>query len=276
MYMKKILLASICIMIFAPCVTFAKVEGKNAAKTYVEMHAKHGGSWFTARKIKTDKHSVIKVKDVISGKYKFTIEDQKSDQKIGLKMRVRDEKGRKITKKVPVNVYAYAGDTRILIGVAKTNNKGWFGIKNASPDVVYEIEVKKKGSLKSKNDQARVKTKMKIEDGRWFYASYDRLEKDETGKTNGTLELKNVMPGKYKFKVKSGDPYDYTKPMTVKAKVLRKNGKKVKKPMRVEVYAYVHHQKQLVAELTTDDKGWVTLTDVQPNTKYRIKVRKNK
>ena len=272
--MKKIFLFSVILSLFVPIATFA-VSGKNINKKYVNIHTKQGNKWFVARKVKTDEHSSLKLKDVLPGKYKFTLDDddKKPNQTLGLQLKMKDGNGKNIKKKTKVNAYIYIGDKKIFINTFKTNAHGYLKLEGITLNTIYELDVRGNGTIKKKNNLARVKIKTKIDGSAWFKSSYERLTLDQSGLTNGILEMKNVLPGKYKFKIKSSDHYDMKKPFTVKARMRKHNGKKIKKPTHINIYAYPYGIKTKVAEVLTDEKGWITLPGVQPHMKYRLKVK---
>ncbi|PID52756.1 MAG: hypothetical protein CR972_00140 [Candidatus Moraniibacteriota bacterium] len=272
--MKKLFLIGACLVFFVPTVALG-VSGTNIDETYVKIKTKQGGEWFTTRKVKTDDDGVLRLKDVLPGKYKFTVDndDEKSGQSLGLELRMQDEKGRRIKDKIDVKLYAYINNTKTFIKTVKTDKKGWLDIEGVSLNMIYELNVKDNGSVKSKDGLARIKTKAKIKGSDWFQSSYDRLEADNSGKTNGVLEMKNVIPGKYKFKLKSGDPYDSTKPFIVHAQMRKDTGKRIKKSTKVKIYAYIFGTKTIAGEVMTDDEGWILLPEVRTNMKYRLKVK---
>ena len=272
--MKKALFLGASLMFFVPTVALG-VSGTNIDEDYIEIKTKQGGEWFTARQVKTDDDGVLRLKNVLPGKYQFEIDedDKEAGQSLGLELRMQDEDGKRIKDDTDVDVYVYVGDTKVFINTVETDDKGWLELEGALLDTVYELNVKDDGSIKSKNGLARIKTKAKIEDSDWFQSSYDRLETDPSGQTNGILEMKNVIPGKYKFKLKSDDPYDPAKPFIVNAQMRKENGKRIKEPTPVKVYAYIFGVKQEIAEMTTDDEGWITLPGAQVGVKYRLKVK---
>lgn len=271
--MKKLLFPSFCLALLTPF-TALGVSGTNIDEEYIEIKTKQGGEWFTARQVKTDDDSTLRLKDVLPGKYEFKIDDddKKPGQSLGLELRMQDERGRRIKDETDVDIYVYINDTKTFAGTIETDDEGWLELNGAALDTVYELDVKDDGSVKRKNGLARIKVKAKIEGSDWFYSDYDRLEADPTGKTNGIYELKNVIPGKYKFKMKSGDPYDPTKPLIVKAQMRKENGKRIKKPTEVKIYAYVLGTKTLAGKVMTDDEGWIFLPEVRTDMKYRLKV----
>ncbi len=260
---------------FLPFTTMA-ISGKNAKNVYVEINTKQGNKWFTARNVKTDKDSSLKLKDVLPGKYKFELDkkDRKSGQTLALKLKMLDKNGKKIKGKAKIDAYIYVGDIKIFINTFKTNKNGYLNLEGIIPNTVYELKVKDNGKISKKNNLARIKTKTKINKSKWFTSSYKRLDSDTTGLTNGILKMTNVLPGKYKFKIKSGDNYDMRKPFIVKARMRKNNGKKIKKPTTVKVYAYPYGIRLKIAEIQTDNKGWITLPKAQPGMKYRLKIKK--
>ncbi len=273
--MKKTLLGALAFSLtFAPLATFA-VSGTNIDDIYVTVKAKQGGEWFTAYKGKTDDDSSLRLKGIIPGKYVFEIDDDdvKLGQTLGLELKMKDEDGKNIKEKTDVDAYIYIGNTKIFINTFKTDKSGYLDLEGIAPGLEYELKVKGDGKVSKKDNVARIKTKVKIDDSDWFQSSYDRLDVDTSGLTNGILEMKSVLPGKYKFKLKSGDPYDPTKPFIVKARMRKDNGKKIKEPTQVNVYAYPYGVKTKIAEVMTDAKGWITLSEAQPGMKYRLKVK---
>jgi hypothetical protein len=272
--MKKIYLILVCFLAL-PSIALA-VSGTNIKEEYVIVKTKQGDEWFTARKVKTDKDSSLRLKSVLPGKYIFELEDDvKTGQTLGLELKMKDENGKNIREKTKVDAYVYIGDTKVFINTFKTNTDGYLNLEGITPDTEYELKVKGDGKVKKKDNLARIKTKTKIDGSDWFQSSYDRLTADASNLTNGTLEIKSALPGKYKFKVKSGDPYDLTKSFTVKARMRKANGKKIKKETRISVYAYPNGLKTKIADVMTDARGWITLPGAQPNVKYKLKVNKN-
>lgn len=272
--MKKIFILSLCIAFFAP-LTVLGVSGANMDNIYVEIRTNQGDDWFTARTVKTDDDSSLRLKDVLPGKYRFELDDDdvKNGQKLGLELKIKDAEGKDIKEDTNVDAYIFIGNTKVFINTFETNNSGWLKLEGITPGITYELDVKGDGKVKSKNDLARIKTKAQIDNSAWFYSSYDRLELDTSGQTNGILEMTDVLSGKYKFKVKSGDLYDPAKPFIVKAQLRRNNGKNIKELTAVSIYAYPYGIKTKVAEVMTDAKGWIILPQVQPNMKYRLKIK---
>ena len=272
--MKKFFAFFALCAIILPTTTLA-VSGTNIDDTYVEIHTKQGGEWFVARKVKTDNDSSLRLKDVLPGKYKFELDDddQKSGQTLGLELKMKDEDGKNIKEKTEVDAYIYIGDSKVFINTFKTDKSGYLDLEGITTGMVYELKVKGDGKVSKGDNLARIKVKTKIDGSDWFYSSYDQFDIDPSGLTNGILEITDVLPGKYKFKIKSGDPYNMKKGFIVKARMRKESGKKIKKPTQVNVYAYPYGIKTKVAEMMTDSKGWITLPGAQPDMKYRLKVK---
>lgn len=273
--MRKMLLTIACGLVALPAFAFAAM-GNDMRNMSIDVYTNKGDKWFVTRRVKTNEKSFVKIKDVLPGKYEFRIDqkDVRAGQSLAAELRVRDDKGKELRDRTDIEVYVHAGGTRTLASTLKTDKKGKVTISSIAPNTVFEIVVKGKGSVKKKGSLARVKTKAKISGSDWFDSSYNQLTLDASKKTNGVLEVKNVLPGKYKFKVKNSDRYDGGKPLVVKAQMLDKKGKKIKKPKKVRIYSYANKSKsqKLVAELKTDSSGWVTLPAVEPGVTYRIKV----
>lgn len=273
--MKKALIISMCSILFVPLFSWS-ASGHNAANTSIDVYTNQGNQWFMARRVKTDSKSTVKIKDVLPGKYQFRMDskDQKPDQFLAVTIRLKDTAGKPLRDKTDVGVFMHVADHRIFGGTFRTDRRGWITLSGVKPGTTYELVVKGQGTLKKSGALARIKTKAKISGSAWFDSSYDRLTADVTRKTNGVLEVKNVLPGKYKFKVKSSDVYDTTKPFALNAQLLTDKGKKIKKPTTVIIYAYPNKVKTQVAEMTTDAHGWVTIPAVQPGATYRLKIKK--
>ncbi len=273
--MKKTLVIGVCSVLFVPIFAWG-ASGHNIANTSIDVYTNQGDQWFLARQVKTGSDSAVKIKDVLPGKYQFRIndKDQKPDQMLAVDVRLKDASGKPLRDKTDVGVFMHVNDQRIFGGTFRTDSRGWVALSGIRPGAVYELTVKGAGSLKKDRVLARIKTKAQIAGSEWFDSSYDRLTTDVTQKTNGVLEVKNVLPGKYKFKVKSSDPYNSTKPFTLNAQLLTDKGKKIKKPTKVIIYAYPNKTKKPVAEVMTNADGWITVPAVQPQTTYRLKVKK--
>jgi 5-hydroxyisourate hydrolase-like protein (transthyretin family) len=273
--MKKYIILPLLFMLCFPYGVFA-VSGTNTDEIYVEIKTKQGDDWFTARNVKTDDDGVLRLKDVLPGKYTFLLDDdddKKSGQTLGLELRMKDEAGKDLKEETDIDAYVYIGDMKVFVNTYETDDDGWVDLSGITFGTVYELDVKGDGKVKSKDDLARLKIKAKIDDSEWFYSNYERLDTDPTGQSNGIFEMKNVLSGKYKFKLKSGDPYDLAKPFTVKAQMRRDNGKRIKKPTPVHIYAYPFGVKTKVAEIMSDDEGWIMIPGAQPGEKYRLKVK---
>lgn len=276
--MKKSMFLFFCTLVAMPMFAFA-ASGKNIANTSIDVYTNQGGKWFVARRVKSNKNSFVKIADVLPGKYEFRInsKDVRAGQFLAVELQMRDNQGKILRKKTNVDVYVHTDAMPTLLATTATTNKsGKLTLNGITPNTVFELVVRDSGSVKKDGSLARIKTKAKVSGSDWFDSNYSQLTLDASKKTNGVLEVTNVLPGRYKFKVKNSDPYDATKPFTVKAQMLDKNGKQIKKATNVKIYSDADKSRKLVAELKTDADGWVTLPAVQPGVAYRIKVGSSK
>jgi len=244
------------------------ISGVNASDMTIKIYTKQGGEWFKARTIKTNSNRVLEVKNALPGHYKGIIKDsdQQTPQYAAAKFRMLDNDGKRINHKSEVNVYIVASDgTRTLALATNTDTKGWIELAALLPATDYFIDVEENSDLSEKSGQPRIKTKAKIDGSDWFQSSYKRLNKD------GILTVKDALPGKYKFKYKSGDA-DTAQPFILKLKLLKNNGKKIDEKTKVKLYAYIMGVKTKVAEMKTTSDGWITVPGVMTGMKYRIKV----
>ncbi len=269
--MKKQLLLLVALFSL-PALSLA-ADGKNLDETKIKVKTEQGGKWFRALEKKTNSDGELKIKNVLPGKYRFELKnkkDEKANQMLGLDLRLLDEKGRKIRKKTDVEIFAIYNGKKNLMGIVESNKKGEIELSNVMLGMDYEIAVKDDSKVKVKGDEFIVKVKAKIDSkGDWFYSRYSKTD------DNAVLTMKDVLPGKYKFKYKKKDR-DASLPFALRAKLLTKKGKKIKKATPVEIYAYVgpHKVKTKLMTLETDDHGWIFIPKVMTGEKYKIKVLK--
>jgi 5-hydroxyisourate hydrolase-like protein (transthyretin family) len=259
-----------CAFVAAPLVTSAKLDGINTNRVKVKVYTKQGGDWFRALTTRTDGDGVLKFKNALPGWYKMEIDDDDvtTGQYLAVKLRMTDVKGRKLKEKTDVDLYyKNSNDQEIFIQTVDTDKDGWFKMENLSPDVEYKLEISKRDTshVSKKDNCVRIKTKTKVDDSDWFYSKYDRTDE------NKVFEAENVLPGKYKFKYKTGDQSE-AEPFTLKIRLRNEDGEKIKEVASVDLYAYVNKQKVLVGTMPTDAKGWVTIPGVMTNMKYKIDV----
>lgn len=258
----------------AALLSYPKVENN-----YVNVYTKQGNDWFKAVKEKTDKQGDLTLNKMLPGKYRIEKDDNSDNGSVvDVKANLYDEKGIKFNDKVEVNVYAFItftglvggapkpGNTKILAGTLETNKDGEIELNNVWIGLEYEIEVNDNASLSKKTNRPRIKVKAKIEESDWFDTAYKR-----TDDTN-TVYLKDVIPGKYKFKYKSGDVVNPMQKFNLHIRLRDDKGKKIKKSKEVTIYAYMNDQKILVGKFMTTKKGELYLPNTAP-IEYKIEVK---
>jgi len=114
-------------------------------------------------------------------------------------------------------------------------------------------------------DNAKIKIYTK-QGGDWFRALYIKTNSD------GVLEVKNALPGKYKIEVKSSDIED-GQIIAGKFRMLDEDGKRLREKTDVDVYMYISDVKTLIATIESDKEGWINLASVTPNAIYEFDVR---
>lgn len=268
---KKITLLAIACLLFA-CAPFAAIRainGTNAKNAEVDIEAKLGDAWFTALNMRADKNGILEIKDVVPGWYKFIIDedDIESSQTLAAKIKMLDNKGRRIKEKTAVELSVKVDDTTISLGEVETDDKGWLNLQGLSSDTAYKLEIDEDddSSVKQKNG-VRIKVKAKIDKSDWFPTAYKRTDEGRV------FEVENVLPGKYKFKYKSGDAGP-SEPFTLKMRLRNEDGEKIKEPVDVELYAYIDKTRIPVGTMTTDYRGWLVVPGVMTDMKYKIKVK---
>ncbi len=124
-----------------------KDEGDLSAKdsTRVKMYAQIDDSdWFKAATKRLKDNTVLRVENVLPGKYKFKYKSKDRDtapQAFTLNARLRDEKGRKIKEKTKVKLYAYPYGVRTFVAEIKTDKKGWITVPGVQTHMKYKVKV---------------------------------------------------------------------------------------------------------------------------------------
>jgi hypothetical protein len=269
MIKTKIILASL-IGLVAMCMTSSAMalSGANADEARIKIFTKQGGDWFRGLYVETNDDSVLKVKNVLPGKYKIRVRDKdvEDSQVIAGEFRMLDDDGKKLREETNVDVYMYINDVKTLIAQLESDDDGWISLSSIVPESVYEFNVKDDANLSSKDDKYRIKVNAKLDDSDWYRARYERTDTDKI------LKIRDVLPGKYKFKYKSGDATANI-PFVLKVRLLDEDAERLDEETAVELYAYVGSQRALVATLQTDDHGWLTIPGVLTEMKYKIKVK---
>ena len=264
--MKKMVMLSLVGTFFMVPLFAGAISGTAVNNLKIKTYTKQGGEWFKASTSRTDSHGILTKERVLPGWYKFKVrsEDEESGQSLAVKLRMLDSDGKKITEKSEIDLYYKdATGTKIPISTVETDKKGWIELSGLSFDTDYKLDVKDDASLSQKDNKTRIKVSAKIDSSDWFRSRYKRT--DETG----TLQVEDVLPGKYKFKYKSGDR-DVALPFTLKARMLTEKGERVKEATKVQLYAYLNKIKTPVGELMTDHRGWVTIPGVMTGIKYKV------
>ncbi len=248
--------------------TASALSGTNADEIKVKVYTEQGDDWFRAIYTKTDDDGVLELKNVLPGKYEVKVRtsDAKSGQVLAAKFKMLDENGVAINEKTDVDVYMYINSVKTLLGTWQTDKNGWLELAALQLDTKYYLDVKDEMHLGSKNNKYRVKVSTKIDGSDWFRSLYKRTD------TNKVLKIKNVLPGKYKFKYKAKDATP-NKPFILNLRMLDNDADDIDNATTIELYAYVGGQKALIGTLRTDGKGWVTVPGVMTGMKYKIKVK---
>lgn len=265
----KMIMASFIALAMSLTATSAlALSGANADEAKIKIYTKQGGDWFKGLYIETDENGVLEVKDVLPGKYKIEVRDKdvEAGQVIAGNFRMLDEDGKKLREKTDVKVYMYISDVKTLIATLTSDKEGWIQLAQIVPEAVYEFDVTENAKLSSKDNKYRVKVTRKVSDSDWYRALYERTDTDKT------LTARDVLPGKYKFKYKTGDATP-DMPFTLKLRLLNDDAERIDEETTVDLYAYIGDQKALVGTLQTDDNGWIVVPGVLTGMKYKISVK---
>ncbi len=121
-----------------------------------------------------------------------------------------------------------------------------------------------------KTDDVKVKIFAKPNQAKhWFRALYLRTDKD------GVLEVKNVLPGSYKLKVRGTDQKKDQR-IAARFKMLDDGGNKIKEVTPVEVYRYTNKGEEIdLGKFYTDKEGWLELSVIYPEKIYKLVVKGN-
>ncbi len=248
------------------------LSGTNADDTRVKFYSEQGNDWFRSLTMDTNDDGVLKIKNVLPGWYKLKIndDDTHSSQTVAVEARMLDLDGRRLKEKTNVDLfYNTAAGVKTAIGTVQTDEDGWLKKAGLSADVEYKFELSDNddSSVSKKEGKTRIKCKAKIDDSDWFSSFYGRTDE------NQVLEVINVLPGKYKFKYKSGDR-DVALPFILKATVLTEKGEEIEEATKVHLWAYLGPEKvkTFAGEVITNEDGEITVPGVMHGVKYKIKV----
>jgi len=266
------LLALGALLLF-PTASFA-LEGTHADDVKVKFYARQGDKWFKACTKRADEKGVLKLKNVLPGWYEVKLDDDDDavvGQKFAAKCRMVDREGRRLKEDTKVDLYyKNASGDKTFVAELETDEDGWLELSGAyavSTNVKYYFDIDEDDGahLKSKDGRARVKVKAKIKGSDWFQARYERTDE------SNILEIKNVLPGKYKFSYKKDDR-TADQPFNLKIRMSDEDGAEIKKATKVKLYVYQNKLKILVGELKTDKDGWLLLPNTMTKMKYKLSI----
>jgi len=246
-------------------------SGTNASDTRVRIYTEQGDDWFRCMTARTDYTGLLELENLLPGWYKAEVAkgDEKASQTVALKAKMLDLDGREIKDNTNVDLYfRTAAGVKTFISTVETDDDGWLKVAGLSPDTEYKFEMSDRddSSVSKKDGEVRIKVKAKVDESDWFPAYYGRT-KDQV------FEVINVLPGKYKFKYKTGDR-DPSVPFILDATLLNEKGERLKEATKVHLWAYMGPEKTLVfaGEVWTDARGEVIIPGLMHGIKYKIEV----
>jgi len=303
----------LCCLFFAPQASQASTASKAGSTTKlagvkVHLYSKLGGEWFIGKTKKINKDGVLEYKNAVPGWGKVLLAGSDTKKRSAayagetftFKVRMLDDKGRRIRKATPVDIYAKIGGVKHFVATLKTDKDGWIIVPGAMLGTESLLDIKGTGSKFSKEDGSRpivkVRSKMK-EDGDWFTALQKKLDDDRT------LTIRNAGPGKSEFKYvgpyekisvsdlidnlnESGKLSDklaekfkesdfagktFPKPFTLKVQILDEDGHSIKKPTTVRMTVYLK-DRTIKGNMKTNSKGWLTIHGVPVNVQTKMEV----
>jgi 5-hydroxyisourate hydrolase-like protein (transthyretin family) len=113
------------------------------------------------------------------------------------------------------------------------------------------------------------KTKIKVntrQGGDWFLA---RVKKTND---RSVLEVKDVLPGRYKMSVSKGDQKS-GQTLAVRLRMLDDEGRRVGDGVDVDLSVYVDSEKVFVATVKTEEDGWLQVSGLSLDTQYELDVK---
>jgi len=248
------------------------LSGTNADDIRVKLYTDQGDDWFRALTLDTDDDGVLKIKNVLPGWYEVRIndDDTHSGQTVAVEARMLDLDGRRLKEETNVDLYyRTTAGVKTFIGTVETDEDGWLKKSGLIADVEYKFALSDNDDshVSKKDGQTRIKVKTKIDDSKWFPSFYGRTDE------NQILEVINVLPGKYKFKYKSGDR-DVSLPFTLNAQLLNEKGEEIDEVTKVHLWAYLGPEKikTFAGEVMTNDDGEITVPGLMHGVKYKIEV----
>lgn len=255
-------------LLLFPSASFA-FGGVHADDIKIKFFAKQGGKWIKAATKRADDKGVLEFENVLPGWYELELKDDddaEAGQTFAVRARMVDEGGRKLKEKTDVDLYYKnsSGD-KTFIATVETDKKGWLEVSGVYPGLKYYFNISERDNahLKNKDGRARIKVKAKIDGSDWFRARYARTDE------SNTLEVENVLEGKYKFSYNKKDR-TADQPFTLKVRMVDEDGSKIKKETKVKLYVYQNKLKVMLGEFKTDKKGWLTFPGTMTKMKYKL------
>jgi len=110
----------------------------------IKVRAKIGKSdWFRSAYRRTHADNVLKIKNILPGKYKFSYKN--GDAPVGLpftlRIRMLDSHGNRIKEATHLRLYAYQNGQRVVVGDVITDNHGWVTIPGVMTKMTYKISI---------------------------------------------------------------------------------------------------------------------------------------
>jgi hypothetical protein len=309
---KKKKLGSLFLLLFCACFflapqrSMATTSGGILANVKVHLYGKSGGSdWFIAKTKYINKDGILQYENVLPGWGKVELagnvdERAYAGKTFTSKMRLLDDKGRKIKEPTPVDVFAKIGGLKHFVGTIKTDSKGWIVVPHSMVGLESYLKVRGKGNKldDDNSDQPVVRVNAKMEGGDWFRALEKRLDKD------GVLKMRNATSSKVEFeyvgsyeKISVSDLIDelneagklsdhlaeefkesdfagksFPKPFTLKVQVLDNDGHSITKPTKVRMTVYLK-DRTLKGTMKTDSKGWLKVKGVPVDVETKMEVK---
>lgn len=270
---KKIVMLSLAGVIFLAPFYAKALSGTRAKNVKVKMYSEKNGVWFRSGTKRADENGVLEIKNVMPGWCKFQIVDKdvKSGQSLAAKARMLDAEGHRINKKTNVDIYLRINNEKVFYQTVETDEEGWLELSGLTSGTIYKLSIDEKdsSSLSQKDGKVRIKVKanaLSYSSGGWtdwFRAGYYRTDE------NRLLEVKNVLPIKYKFSYKEQDSPDNI-PFNLKARMLDKDGARIKEPTTFLLYFELNDELQPAGAVTTDDDGWIFVPGLLPNMTYKV------
>lgn len=276
---KKILPLLLLMLVVAPSSCLASINGLKTNNVTVKLYFKRSPEWKDYVKVAikdTDFNGVLEAKNVLEGWYKPVIidKDTENGQKLAVRLRMLNEEGQRI-KNAQVKMYIKSlSGVKTYIKTVDTDENGWVESEGLVSGREYYLEVvadkDEISNFSKKANQPRIKVKAKKigknkEGENWIQGFYSRVNEQQI------LEVGKIREGYYKFSLKKGDvlPQGF---FHVKAELRDSDGKRIKKPTLLKLYAFPQDKKTYMGQLKTSEHGEVIMPKLVPNMKFQVVV----